>query len=371
MLGSGDESKNALAGYNLIMKIKRHPAWLLLPAFVLCLGYLYLLKVHVEAVTYFRETPASWNKLKSSQCLRWRKKFIFGDLRPHSKDPLLPLEDSCEEALKYPGKSHFALNERGQKIHYLRYPTAPKQAKAPILLFVHGIAANAVTGLKFYPIAQRLGFELIIMELSNHGKSDDDGQGASYGCRETADLMAVLKALKQQDPSRPVLIYGTSMGAMTVANAAPALQDYQSHVRGVVLENPQSSLRDIVGVYAHKMGIPDFHTDLVVHLTGLRAGVDYTSCAPAERVKQLTVPALVMVSEKDYMVPVWMVEKVFRQIPAQTPRLYKRYPFGEHSAIWNGQPEVFERDLKKFWQASLQDHPELGENSAYQSSPSQ
>ncbi len=351
------------------MKFKRHPAWLLLPAFGLCLGYMYLLKVHVEAVTYFRETPASWNKLKTSQCLRWRKKFIFGDLRPHSKDPFQPLEDSCQEALKYPASSHFTTNQRGQKIHYLRYATAPKLAKAPILLFVHGIAANAVTGLKFYPISQRLGFELIIMELSNHGQSDDNGQGASYGCREAADLLAVLKALQQADPSRPVMIYGTSMGAMTVANAAPALQAFRSQVRGVVLENPQSSLRDIVGVYAHKMGIPDFHTDLVVHLTGLRAGVDYSTCAPANRVQQLTIPALVMVSEKDYMVPVWMVEKVFRQIPQATPRLYKRYPFGEHSAIWNGQPEVFEKDLRQFWQASLLETPNLGKSSELQTVP--
>ncbi|MGE3724194.1 MAG: alpha/beta hydrolase [Candidatus Sericytochromatia bacterium] len=350
---------------------KFRPIWLFLPAFALSLGYLYLLKVHVEAVTYFRETPASWNKLKSSQCLRWRKKFIFGDLRPQSKDPFQPLEDSCQEALKYPAQSYFASNQRGQKIHFLRYPTAKKEAKAPILLFVHGIAANAVTGLKFYPIAQRLGFELIIMELSNHGQSDDNGQGASYGCREAEDLLAVLRVLQQQDPRRPVLIYGTSMGAMTVANAAPALQAFRSQVRGVVLENPQSSLRDIVGVYAQKMGIPDFHTDLVVRLTGLRVGVDYAACAPAKRVQQLTIPALVMVSEKDYMVPVWMVEKVFRQIPTQTPRRYKRYPYGEHSAIWNGQPEVFEKDLQAFWLASLMDRPKLESSSTFQSSPTQ
>lgn len=354
------------------MKPKRkfHPVWLLLPAFALCLVYLYVLKVHVEAVTYFTESPTSWKQLKSSQCLRWRKKFIFGDLRPQSTDPFQPLEDSCEQALKYTASSDFALNERGQKIHYLRYSTAPKQAKAPILLFVHGIAANAVTGLKFYPIAKRLGFELMIMELSNHGQSDDDGQGASYGCREAADLVAVLKALKQQDPTRPILVYGTSMGAMTVANASADLQAFYPQLRGVVLENPQSSLRDIVGVYAHKMGIPDFHTDLVVHLTGLRAGVDYAACAPAKRVQKLTLPALVMVSEKDYMVPVWMVEKVFNQIPPSTPRLYKRYPYGEHSAIWNGQPQEFEADIKQFWQASLQAKPHLGSSSALQSSPS-
>ncbi|HEY9841669.1 MAG: alpha/beta hydrolase [Candidatus Sericytochromatia bacterium] len=335
------------------LRQKRLP--LSIACLVLLLGaYAWLLQLHVEAVTYFKETPASWERIKFSHCIKWRHKFVFGDLRPESKDPYQPLELSCRQAVSLPAEQHYALNRRGQRIHYLRYDprksgSGSKEAERPILLYVHGIAANYVTGLKFLPMARRLGFELVLMELSNHGLSDDDGQGAAFGCREEADLVAVVADLTRREPKRPILIFGSSMGAMTIADAAKDLQPFSRNVRGVVLENPQSSLRDMLGLYGAKMHLPDFHTDLVTWLAGLRAGQDYAVCAPTERLRDLSYPALVSISEKDFMVPVWMAKKVFDHLPAGYPHQYKQYPYGEHGAVWNGQPERYEADLLAFW----------------------
>lgn len=318
----------------------------------LVLAYGWLLYKHVEAVSYFRDTPAGWQKTRQLTCIHWRDKYYFGDLRKGSADPFKPLELSCQQALKLPAQSAFALNQRGQKIHYLRYPSV-KNPQSPILLYVHGIAANYVNGLKLYPMAQRLGFELVILELSNHGSSDDNGLGAAYGCREQADLLAVIQSLVKQHPRRPMLLFGTSMGAMTIADAAPELEAYRAQIKAVVLENPQSSLRDILGVYAQKMHLPDFHTDLVVELTGRRAGYDFKECAPIRRLNQLRIPTWVTISEKDFMVPVWMAKKVYQHLPTDLPNLYTQYPEGEHGAVWNGQPQEFEADLRDFWQQSL------------------
>lgn len=326
---------------------------------LLVLAYAGLLYFHVQAVTYFKHSPSTWPAIVKSSCVHWQDKYVFGDLRPGSKNEFAPLELSCKQAMQLPSESHYVTNPRGQKIRYLRYNQLSNKAgrlqadKRPILLFVHGIAVNYVTGLKFYPLAKRLGFELVVMELSNHGWSDDDGTGAAYGCRESADLVAVLQDLIKQDPQRPILVFGTSMGAMTIADASAELSRFQGHLKAVVLENPQSSLRDILGVYASHMHLPDFHTDLVAWLTGLRAHQDYSECAPYKRVEKMPYPTWVEISEIDFMVPTWMAKKVYDHLPKRPSNLYTQFPYGEHGAVWNGQPEAFEAALSQFWQASL------------------
>ncbi len=320
---------------------------------LLILAYGWLLAYHVQAVSYFEETPADWQSVTRSECIKWHHRMVYGDLRPESKNHYAPLELSCWQARRLPRQELFTQNSRGQKLRYLRFNHQHKDPQSPIMLYVHGIASSHITGLKFYPVAKRMGFELVMLELSNHGYSDDDGSGAGFGCREADDVISLLKTLKQTDPNRPILLYGSSMGAMTIANASPQLAEFQNQLKAVVLENPQSNLRDILGVYADKLHAPSIHTDLVVWLTGLRAGEDYTSCAPTVRLKQLTYPAWVTISEKDFLVPVWMARKVFEHLPSGYPHVYGQYPYGDHSGIWNGQPKRYEADLKHFWQQSL------------------
>lgn len=328
---------------------------------VICLlmiaGYGWLLSYHVESVSYFQEKPSEWRAYTQSECIKWHHRLVFGDLRPGSRNEYHPLDISCWQAARMPREEHFVKNSRGQRLHYLRFnqdlKPATQNAKRPIMLYVHGIAAGYITGAKFIPVAKRLGFELIIMELSNHGHSDDDGTGAYFGCREGDDVITVLKELQRTDPERPILLYGSSMGAMTIANASAQLDAFRPQLKAVVLENPQSNLRDMLGIYADKMHAPSIHVDLVIWLTGLRGGYDYTRCAPTVRLKQLTLPAWVTISEKDFLVPVWMAKKVYDHLPPGYPHVYGQYPHGDHSGIWNGQPERYEADLKRFWQQSL------------------
>lgn len=338
---------------------------ILLTLFFLSLSgaYTYLLAAQSEAILFFMMKPNAWAEHQKVMCSQDRDRYVYGDLRPESKDQHQALENTCQQALSYPSTEHYAYNSRGQKIHYEYYAldseqsvNTNKQSNRPLLLFVHGISANYTIGLKYQPIARRLGFDLALMDLSNHGKSDNDGRGAAYGCREDDDLIAVLDDLLKTNPKQKILLFGTSMGAMTIADAAPKLQTYAQNIVGVILENPQSSVREIVGIYAHKRHIPDFHTDIAVKITGWRAGEDFENCAPYKRVKALRFPTMVMISEKDFMVPVWMAKKVSDQLPKAYPNNFKQYPYGDHAAIWNGQPDIFEKDLREFWEQSLKFH---------------
>lgn len=312
-----------------------------------------LVWLHVEAVSYYKQNPAKWARSIREVCVRWQDKYVFGDLRPGTRNVFAPLELSCRQAIRLPARPQFVRNSRGQRIRYLRYASdAGPASRQPILLFVHGISVNYVTGLKYYTLARRLGFELVLMELSNHGWSDNDGSGAGYGCRESADLTAVLEDLIRRFPRRPILVFGTSMGAMTIADDSESLNRLASHVRAVILENPQSSLRDILGVYAAKMHLPDFHTDLVTWLTGLRDHQDFSRCAPYLRVETLKIPTWVEISARDFMVPIWMAEKVYAHLPRQAANRFTVFPYGDHGAVWNGQPKAFEAELKAFWHSA-------------------
>ncbi|MBF2053716.1 MAG: alpha/beta fold hydrolase [Candidatus Sericytochromatia bacterium] len=307
--------------------------------------FLFLYK-QTDGILYFKYGPAGWAEQRPGYCSDSRKALVYADMRPGA-DKSQPLELSCENATALPYSTHYAQTRDGLSIHYKRYPaTAPGQ---PLLLYVPGITSTWLDGSRFVPLARRLGFELAVMELRNHGVSGNNGAGATYGCREKEDVLAVVADLLKDQPERSIYLWGTSMGSMSILNAAPELQQRFPRWRAVVLENPPSSLREVME--ERSPGYPGLLYDWTLALTSWRAGVDFESCAPVALAPKLQVPALVTVAEHDTLTPPDMVKKVYAALPDTGQHRFIRYPHGAHAAVWNGQPERYEADMLAFWAA--------------------
>lgn len=312
--------------------------------------YAWLVVMLADRTIYFLMDARSWEAHRNARCTEQRRRYFFGDLRAGSVDESRPLELSCEQAIAVPATQSWLRNRRGQRLNMLRYGS--QATTDPILLYIPGVSANYLAGTRYIPMARRLGFELVIIEMSNHGSSDSDGTGAAYGCREKDDITAMLTELQRTDPQRPILLFSSSMSAMAVVNAAPELKRFQ-RVKAIVLENAPSSLRGMITVFAHKLHLPAFLEEQVYGLIEQRTGFRYADCALPPLAAQLSVPSFVAIAEHDIMVPVAMAYEVFQALPRHFPHLLKVYSHGDHSAVWNGQPEHFEADLKAFWEASL------------------
>lgn len=301
-------------------------------------------------IQYYLLPYEEWISQRPAHCTDKLKSWAYADMRPQGSRTGNPLELSCTQAQNLPATDHFIKSSDGLNIHYRLYP-APKPS-APIWLYVPGIIANYLDGARYFPMARRLGFQLAIMELRNHGISGNNGLGASYGCHEKSDVLAVVSELQHRFPQQPLLLMGTSMGSMSIATSSAALmaQDQQHQIKAVILENPIPSLRAIVLNNPRSKEVPSWLQEGLFAMVHFRARCDMTTWTPDKQAQYLTRPVFVPISQHDNMVPVPMAQVVFQALPKRRDNLFKVYPHGDHAAIWNGQPTVYESDIRQFWQ---------------------
>ncbi|MBT9544905.1 MAG: alpha/beta hydrolase [Candidatus Sericytochromatia bacterium] len=317
---------------------------------------LFYLNLQADKMLYYKYGKAYWLKANPAQCDDYRKGY-FKDLRPGaSADSNLDL--SCEAALKLTAESRFASNSEGMNIHYRVFPdqtpkstskstTTKASADAPLLLHVSGITSTWLNGARYAKAAERMGFQLISMEMRNHGISDHNQAGVSYGCKEKEDVKAVLSALQKDFPQRPILLWGSSGGSMAILNAAPSLPSQFPQVKALLVESPSSSLRDVAE--SKSPGLPPWLYETAIGIAGMRAGVKFQDCAATTLAPEVKLPTWVVVNQEDPLTPPWMAKKIHAALPAAL-RSLTIYPHGGHEAVWNGQPEPYEADLRKFWE---------------------
>ncbi|MEN9825985.1 MAG: hypothetical protein RI953_1730 [Pseudomonadota bacterium] len=303
-----------------------------------------------------------WTSVETIDCTKWMREYAFADLRngvPGSK----PLDTSCDESLNLPGQSFYARSSLGERIHYKVYDNlTEEQRKAPVLppLFfhVHGVSGTHMHGARYFKMAARLGFQLVAMDLSNHGLSEHNGRGASYGCREQHDVLAVVEALKAQFPGRKILMHGTSMGSMAVLNAGAKLfpqeaGETEKTVVALAIENPIPSVKELVLSTPKKPNVPQGFISLGVWLAEKRSGVDFSTCEPAQAATKVTVPTYMYNSTNDDIVLPEVSKQVADAVPSGKMFRVKVFMRGAHSTVWNGNPEEVEQDFTALWQQAV------------------
>lgn len=322
--------------------------------------YTYMFKKAGDLL-YWGHSYEYWISKHKIRCNSWHLKTAYADLR-EGHDSSKPLEVDCSEGIKWPAQEFNAKTSTGANIVYRVYDNpvlghAYKEFSKPrpLLLYVHGITGNYADGIRYYHLASRMGFQLVLMELSNHGMSDNNGLGAAYGCREHLDVQAVFQDLISRFPDREMMIYTTSMGAMSVSNASPALMklDKNHQLISVVLESPIPSIKSVIMKNKEKPPAPEFMIDMMISIAGTRAGVDFFQCAPENSLSALKVPTLVQTTATDRMVTQAMAQRVFDALPDGISHHFKSYPGGKHSAIWNGHPQEVEQDMMNIWTVGL------------------
>ncbi|MEY3902665.1 MAG: hypothetical protein RL189_1971 [Pseudomonadota bacterium] len=302
-----------------------------------------------------------WMAVETIDCTKWMKEYAYADLRdgfPSDK----PLDMSCDDALKLSGQSFYTKSTLGDRIHYKIYDNlTPEQlrlsSQLPLLFHVHGVSGTHMHGTRYFKMASRLGFQLVVMDLSNHGLSDHNGLGASYGCREQHDVIAVLNALKDQFPGRKILLHGTSMGSMAALNAAAVVMpleaaEAEKTILAIALENPIPSVEQLVLSTPKKPNVPQSFISMGVWLAEKRGKVDFDSCQPVKSAEKVSVPVYVYNSINDDIV----APEVSRQIADALPdgKLFRAKVFqkGAHSTVWNGNPAEVEQDLTDLWKSA-------------------
>ncbi|MGE3724047.1 MAG: alpha/beta hydrolase [Candidatus Sericytochromatia bacterium] len=315
------------------------------------LAGLLFLNQQAEKLLYYKYGKAKWAMQRPAICSPARKAMVYADQRPGQRGDK-PLELSCEEALALPALHSEITNAEGLKLHTVRHLTGPEPQR-PWLVYISGTTSTWLDATRYLPMAKRLGFNLASLDMSNHGISGNNGKGVGFGCREKADVTAMVDLIATTYPQADLLLAGTSTGTMGIANAAEALlkAPYANRIVAVVLENPPPSVRALVANKARSL--PGFLSDVTTALAGLHAGQDFFSCAPTAVLKHLKRPTLVQTGAKDALVTVDMAEQAYLALPQGYPHQFRVFAYADHAALWNAQPLEFEQEFKQIWQTGL------------------
>ena len=130
-------------------------------------------------------------------------------------------------------------------------PAGPQPTDRTVVL-LHGYADAKVGAIAWAPLWQRLGFNVLAMDLRAHGESG--GRESTAGYYERHDVDQVISQLRAERPgaTRHVVLFGASLGA-TVAAAVAATRD---DLAAVVLESPFIDFRSASMTHMDLLGVP-------------------------------------------------------------------------------------------------------------------
>lgn len=216
----------------------------------------------------------------------------------------------------------------GYRIFGLFFPALDSRKT---VILSHGITYTLFGSVKYMKMFMELGFNVFIYDNRFHGRSG--GKNATFGFYEKYDLRIIADWVENKVGKESIIgTHGESMGAaISLQHAAidPRIQ--------FVIEDCSFDRLDDLLVYRLKADyhIPRFPIFPMVELIcKLISGMNIKDVSPEESVKQVCIPILFIHGEKDYFIPVAMVEKLAGSKPCGPKKVYIVPNAGHAESFW-------------------------------------
>lgn len=230
---------------------------------------------------------------------------------------------------------------------------ALQQPPRAVVIMVHGLFRSAMEPEPVAAMFRRLGCEVWLMEMGDHGGSSR--RPFTAGLRESGDVVAVADKARSLQASAdvPMVLFGVSLGTAAVSLAAPRVRD----LGAVVLDAPMADLR----AAAHRMlGLERsgdrrnfFHLvepwqTLVLVFLQWWSDFDVDAVRPAQVLQSLppTLPVLVIAAGDDDRMPQQVVRQLYDDLPmAEGTKTFWMQPGAHHGKVWEMAPQLYEQHL--------------------------
>jgi len=211
-------------------------------------------------------------------------------------------------------------------------------------LLTHGWSRGALEIEVVGNMFRKLGGEVLLLEMRNHGGSDRTGR-LTWGRDESRDVLAAVEFLRSRPGmgDRPLILFGVSGGSTAVALAAPRV----SSLGGVVLDAPIDDL------HARARGLlPEPWATTVYLSVGHIGRVPVHEVEPMKSMQRLppSVVVLLIGAGHDARVPPDSVRAYYEAL--SQPEARKRVwiePEATHGKVWFQAPEEYARQLAWLW----------------------
>ena len=220
----------------------------------------------------------------------------------------------------------------------------PNGSAQRTVIVSHGITQNLVASIKYAQVFLNLGFNALIYDHRNHGKSG--GQDTTFGYYEADDLRTAIDWLQENKPGTELIgIHGESMGA-AIGLLAAAEDD---RVAFVVADCGYASLYDQL---ADRLRI-DYHlpafplVPLVLLWSRLLTGMQVDPIEPEQAIRRITAPVLIVHGEQDAYVDPSHARRL-ALADQKNPRPLWMAPDADHAKALVTNREAYQVEVARF-----------------------
>ena len=183
------------------------------------------------------------------------------------------------------------------------------QPKGVVILF-HGYFASKSENLGYAREFHKLGYSTFLVDFMGSGGST--GNQTTVGFKESRDVKEAYHYIRQQFPEQDVILFGSSMGAVSILKA---IHDYQLGPDKIIIECPFGKMKTTVEKRFETMGVPSFLlADLLMFYGGVQNDFNTFGHNPTKYAKAVDMPCLLLYGEQDTKVTRSETDAIFKNL---------------------------------------------------------
>jgi len=214
-------------------------------------------------------------------------------------------------------------------------------SKGTVILF-HGLGGNKSSLLKQAYEFRVLRFNVMLVDLRAHGKSD--GNTTTMGFREAEDVKLAYEYISKTR-EKNIILYGISLGSFVIAKA---LSDYNIEPSRIILEIPFSNIRKVIGVRGKMIGFPErsfgsfitFWASIEQKFNGFKEDT-------YKYVRKINCPVLMQCGETDIFASPPERDIIFENIASRQKKLVV-YEHAVHQRLLDADPLKWRQEVSEF-----------------------
>lgn len=192
------------------------------------------------------------------------------------------------------------------------------------VILIHGAGGDRECVIPLVGEYLEKGYHVITYDQRGHGDNTD--RNVSFGIFEKRDVEALVDYAKAELGAQFIVVHGQSMGGQTAALYA-ATEHASNQIDAVILDSPLPGLELFMKLMFLEDGCSEMEAEAILICgkvySNIVAGMKFEDGDTMEQAKKITVPCMVIVSEKDDVCLPEYVEEVYDYVASSNKMIMR------------------------------------------------